>query len=105
MSADFSPPQRRQLPPARLAQLEQHLLREIAASDRGLPARAIASLRRSSRRVALGSAVVATLTAAVVVTVVVTTAGTGTASAAEVGAKVAEGLALEQTVSGEFSVR
>ncbi len=105
MSADFSPPQPRQLPAARLAQLEQHLLREIAASDRGLPARAIASLRRSSRRVALGSAVVATLTAAVVVTVVVTTAGTGTASAAEVRAKLAEGLRFSQSVRGEFSVR
>ncbi len=105
MSADFSPPQPRQLPAARLAQLEQHLLHEIAPSDRGLRVRAIASLRRSPLRVVLGSAAVAALLAAVVVTVVVTTAGTETASAAEVGAKVAAGLALEQTVSGEFSVR
>lgn len=105
MSGDFAPPPLRALPAARRAQLEQHLLREIVASDRGLRVRAIASLRRSPRRVALGSAAAATLMAAVVVTVVVTTAGTGTASAAEVGAKVAAGLALEQTVSGEFAVR
>jgi hypothetical protein len=102
MSANYSPPPTRQLPPHRLEQRRQHLLAEIATNQRprswtGMP------LRGNLARRALAFAALVVVGA--VVGIVFTRGGTSTASAAEVRAKLAEGLRFAQSVRGEFSVR
>src|SRR5436309_2449129 len=103
MSANYSPPPTRQLPPARLEQRRQHLLAEIATNR---PARSWPGmpLRGNIARRALAFAAALVIVGAVV-GIVFTRGGTSTASAAEVRAKLAQGLQLDQSVRGEFSVR
>jgi hypothetical protein len=82
----------RELHPDRIAQRKQHLLSEIAEGPgSSLWPRAL-----------LAAAALAVAAAGVFV---VARGGTDTASAAEVRAKIAEGLRFEQTVRGELSVR
>lgn len=104
MSDDYTPLPARELPPARLSQRKQHLLREIEqptppSARLGLPA----FLGPRVRPRLLAAAVVLAL-AAIAVTVVVR-GGTEAASAAEVREKIAQGLRLGQSISGEFSVQ
>lgn len=96
MSADYLPPQRR-LPPERLEQRKRHLLDEITREKRvvGQPPLGV--------RVALATAVLTAVAA--VVTLAVTRSGTDTASAAEVRAKITQGLQVGQSLRGEFVVR
>lgn len=103
MSANYSPPPTRQLPPNRLEQRRQHLLAEIATNR---PARSWPQmpLRGNLARRALAFAAALVIVGAIV-GIVFTRGGTGTASAAEVRAKLAEGLRFRQSVRGEFSVR
>jgi hypothetical protein len=89
-----SPPALRELPRDRLEQRKVHLMSEIAHE------------RSSSPFVGRALAAAATLAlAATVVGFLVTRGGTETASAAEVRAKLAEGLRFRQSIRGEFSVR
>ncbi|MCP9487717.1 MAG: hypothetical protein MSC30_17885 [Gaiellaceae bacterium MAG52_C11] len=105
MTTDYSPPPRRELPPDRRRELKRHLLSEIARRPPGLAARpALTSLRgRATRRMGLAAAAV--IVAAIVAGVLGTHGGTGAASAAEVRAKLAEGLELGESIRGEYSVR
>ena len=95
MSTNYSPSPTRQLPPDRLEQRKQHLLREIVQPQR--PA------LRPGRGALVAAAAVVVVAGAI--GVLVTRGGTGAASAAEVRAKLAEALQFRQSVSGEFSVR
>ncbi len=103
MSANYSPPPKRQLPPDRLEQRKQHLLTEIARDHRTFRWPANTPTPPAGRRALV--AVAALIVVAVAIGVVVTRGGTGTASAAEVRAKLADGLHLRQSIRGEFSVR
>ena len=103
MSANYSRPPTRQLPPDRLEQRRQHLLAEIATnrparSWSGMPLRG-----NLARRALVFSAAVVIVGA--VVGIVFTRSGTGTASAAEVRTKLAEGLRFTQSIRGAYSVR
>ncbi len=96
MTANHLPPQR-QLPPDRLEQRKHHLLAEIAQEEeRPVPQ------SPPKGRLALATAAVVV---AAVAAVVVTRGGTDTASAAEVRAKLDEGLHVRQSLRGEISVR
>lgn len=103
MRADYSPPPTRRLPTDRLEQRRQHLLAEIATNR---PARSWPGmpLRGNLARRALAFAAALVIVGAIV-GIVFTRGGTGTASAAEVRAKLAEGLRFRQSFRGEFSVR
>lgn len=105
MTANYSPPPPRELPPDRRQQLKRYLMSEIAQQPPGLVALPVlTSLRgRVTRRTVVAAAAVIVLTVAA--GVLGTRGGTGTASAAEVRAKLAEGLQVGETISGEFSVR
>src|SRR6266536_1518816 len=106
MSTDYSPPPPRQLPPDRLEQRKRHLLNEIASDLRAFPFPTAAQTprgRRLGRRTLLTAAAV--IASAVGIAFALTHGGTQTASAADVRAKLAEGLKLGQNVSGAFSVR
>src|SRR5438874_2354281 len=94
MTVDSSPPPLRELPRDRLEERRRHLLSEIA---RERPAHGFAA------RALVAAAALAVIGLAV--GLLVTRAGTGTASAAQIRAKLAEGLRFRQSVSGEFSVR
>ena len=99
MTANYSPPPRRELPPDRRRQLKDYLLSEIAYQPRGLGA-----LRGPvTRRPPVAAAAVIVL--AVAVGVLGTRGGTGTASAADVRAKLVESFQLDQSIRGEYSVR
>jgi hypothetical protein len=101
MSANYSPATR-QLPPERLEQRRQHLLAEIAMEHESRGQRWMplpGSL--ASRALALAAVVIV----AAVAGIVFTGGGTSVASAAEVRAKLAEGLSFDQSIRGEFSVR
>lgn len=103
MTAPYSPPPHRELPPDRRRQLKRYLLSEIAQqTPRRVTRPVLTSSRVRSRRVV---AAVAVIVLAVVAGVLGTRGGTDTASAAEVRAKLVEGLRLDQTISGEYSVR
>ena len=102
MSADYSPPRTRRLPPDRLEQRRQHLLAEIAENQ---PARSWPGIPRGGTLARRALAFAALVVVGAVVGIVFTRGGTSTASAAEVRAKVAEGLSFRQSVRGEFSVR
>lgn len=95
-SADYLPPQRK-LPPDRLEQRKHHLLTEIAREGR------VVTESPFRGRLALATAAIVALVA--VAALVVARGGTGTASAAEVRAKVAEGLRVRQSLRGEISVQ
>lgn len=99
MTANYSPPPRRELPPDRRRQLKGYLLSEITRQPRGLGA----LHGRVTRRVAVVAAAVIVL--AVVAGALGTRGGTGTASATEVRAKLVESLRLDQSIRGEYSVR
>ncbi len=103
MSANYSPPPTRQLPSDRLEQRRQHLLAEITTNQ---PVRAWPGLplRGNLARRTLAFAAALVIVGAVV-GIVFTRGGTSTASAAEVRAKLTEGLRFRQSVRGEFSVR
>ena len=104
MTAKYSLPPTREIPPDRRQQLKHFLMSEIAQQPpRLLTRRVLALLRgRLTRRSVVAAAVIVL---AVVAGVLGSRGGTGTASAAEVRAKLAEGLRLDETISGEFSVR
>ena len=94
MTVSDAPPPMRDLHPDRLAQRKQHLLSEIAEAPPSLP--------RVSPRALLAAA---TLSLVAVGVLALARGGADTASAADVRAKIAEGLRFEETVRGEFSVR
>lgn len=102
MSANSSPPPTRQLPPNRLEQRREHLLAEIATNQ---PARSWPGMPLRGNLARRALAFVALVVVGAVVGIVFTRGGTSTASAAEVRAKLAEGLRFRQSVRGEFSVR
>jgi len=104
MSPNYSPPPPRQLPPDRLEQRKRHLLTEIAQDQRPFPWPAITLAPLAGRRRAFVAAA-ALIVVAVAVGVLVTRGGTGTASAAEVRAKLIAGLRFDRSVRAEFSVR
>jgi hypothetical protein len=101
MSADYSHRSTRQLPPDRLEQRRQHLLAEIAM-DQGTRSRWSPLPGSLARHVLAVAAVVAV---AAIAGFVFSRGGTSIASAAEVRAKLAEGLRLSQSIRGEVSVR
>ena len=94
MAVSDAPHQMRDLHPDRLAQRKQHLLSEIAEAP--------PSLRRVSPRALLAAASLALVAVGVLA---LARGGADTASAADVRAKIAEGLRFEETVRGKFSVR
>jgi hypothetical protein len=102
MSANYSPPPTRRLPPDRLEQRRQHVLAEIAGNQR---ARSWPRMPLRGKLARRALAFAALVVVGAVVGIVFTRGGTGTASAAEVRAKLAEGLQFMQSVRGEFSVR
>ena len=93
MTVDHSPPPLRELPRERHKELKRHLIAEIA---RPVPD------RKRALRVLIA---VAALALAGAIGFVATRSATDTASAAEVRAKLAEGLSIRRSISGEFSVR
>jgi hypothetical protein len=104
MTASSLPPPMRELLPDRLAQLKQHLLGEIERS--ASPWRATLPTRLT--RPVVRRALVAAATLAVLAAgsgVLLTRAVSDTASAAEVRAKLAEGLRFRESIRGEFLVR
>lgn len=106
MTETHSPPSIRPLRAERFAQRKQHLLLEItraqpAVGQTDTPWAVFGN--HSARRLLAAAAVLAVVAGAV--GVLVTREGTGTASAAEVRAKLAQALRFQQSVSGEFSVQ
>jgi hypothetical protein len=99
VTVSYSPPPIRALPPTRGTQHKENLLGEIVRKD--------VRTRLSHR--ALHPAFVAAITVLVMLGVaggwLLTRAGTDVASAADVRAKLAEGLRFSQSVHGEFSVQ
>ena len=83
----------RELHPDRIAQRKQHLLGEIQTP---------ASVPRVSPRALLAAAALAV---AAVGVFAVARGGTDTASAAQVRAKIAEGLQFAESVRGEIAIR
>src|SRR5712691_3294124 len=102
MNANYSPPPTRQLPPDRLEQRRQHLLAETATNH---PARSWPAMPLRGNLARRAVAFAALVVVGAVVGIVFTRGGTSAASAAEVRAKLAEGLRFRQSVRGEFSVR
>jgi hypothetical protein len=90
---DSFPPMR-ELHPDRIAQRKQHLLGEIAQTPASVP--------RVSSRALLAAAALAV---AAVGVFAVARGGTDTASAAQVRAKIAQGLQFAESVRGEITVR
>lgn len=90
----MNPTPMREIPAERLAQLRQHLVAEVERVGRPW---------RPGRRLLL----IAAAAAAVVATagLVVTLTGAGTASAAEIRAKIAAGQSTPRTISGRYLVR
>jgi len=102
MTKRYAPPPVRELPTERRRQLGRHLTSEIALNPPRTTTRNGVTGRLASR-VAVAAAAVAAL---VVVTALIgTRAGTESASAADVRAKLAEGLTLDVTIRGALSVR
>jgi hypothetical protein len=100
MTTDYSPPPRKELPPERLAALKAHLLREIAAEH--VARRKLIFGIAPARVIAVAATVVCL---AVVAAFVLTRAGSESASAAEVRAKLATSLPLSEVVRGELVVQ
>jgi hypothetical protein len=103
VTARYSPPPTRELPLERREQLKRYLMSEIAQQPPRLVSRPPSLRGRLTRQTVVAAAAVVVF--AVVAGVLGVRGGTGTASAAEVRAKLAEGLQLGETISGEFSVR
>ena len=100
-------PPLRDLPSGRLVQRKEHLLAEISndrqsASSRFGQERSLG--RRVLRPVPLAATVALTVTLVVGV-VLATRVGTTTASAAQVRAKLSQGLDLPESIRGEYTVR
>ena len=102
MTSGHSPPPLRALAPGRQRELKEHLLREIEGQVYGLDAEPRRGRRRRfTRRVGLATTAGALLLLAAILSF---RGGTDTATAAQVRQKLAEGLQLNQTVSGRFEV-
>jgi hypothetical protein len=93
VTANHAPPPIRELPPNRLAELKDNLVHELDGRPTRLFARPVFAV------------VVALMLLIAVGGWLGTRAGTETASAAEVRAKLAEGLRFSQSISGEYSVQ
>ncbi len=103
MTGHYSPPPHRELPPDRRRQLKRYLLSEVAQQTPGRVTRRVLTSPRGRGRTVV--AAVAVIVLAVVAGAIGTRGGAYTASAAEVRAKLVQGLHLDQTISGEYSVR
>jgi hypothetical protein len=104
MTTGLPSPPKRHLSSQRLQQRKQHLLQEITAPARTNVAAPLRWRWRSRRRAAFAAAV-GLAAVAIIVGVVLTSGATGTASAAEVRAKIARALQFRQNISGEFEVQ
>jgi hypothetical protein len=103
VNTNSSIPPSRDLPPGRLSERQQHLLAEITSGPKRRRVRPSLPLPRLRATALAGGLATALLLGTVAL--LATRAGTETASAADVRAKISEALSSTQSLRGEYTVR